>query len=100
MSRSFKKSRVLHDVGNFPYTSPLLRFCHEAYSPNAPKGRIGFGDSMTTTQKPPNYSEVFLTALCCAFFGGCAWETSGSAGFTVVRFANPRIATTLLFGDD
>ncbi len=34
------------------------------------------------------------------FFGSCAWETFGSAGFTIVRFANPRTATTLLFGDD
>ncbi|VVN16025.1 hypothetical protein PS659_04119 [Pseudomonas fluorescens] len=29
------------------------------------------------------------------FFGSCAWETFGSAGFTIVRFANPRTATTL-----
>ncbi|QAY84638.1 hypothetical protein CUN61_11825 [Pseudomonas arsenicoxydans] len=46
------------------------------------------------------FSELFLTALCCAFFGSCAWETFGSAGFTVVRFANLRTAATPLFGDD
>ena len=43
---------------------------------------------------------ALLNALGCPFFGGCAWETLGSAGFTMARFANPRTATTLLFGDD
>ncbi|MNJ55077.1 hypothetical protein D3C77_505510 [compost metagenome] len=28
-------------------------------------------------------------------YGGCAWETFGSAGFLDSRFANPRTATTL-----
>ncbi|MSU94892.1 hypothetical protein C1X35_16060 [Pseudomonas sp. FW306-1C-G01A] len=32
--------------------------------------------------------------------GGCAWETFGSAGFLLLRFANPRTAATQLFGDD
>jgi hypothetical protein len=65
-----------------------------------PKWRIGFGDSMTTVQKPPSFLGAFLSALGYLCFGGCAWETLGSAGFTIVRFANPRTATTLLFGDD
>jgi hypothetical protein len=38
--------------------------------------------------------------MCCQFFGSCAWEIPGSAGFAVSRFANPRTAATLLFGDD
>jgi hypothetical protein len=38
---------------------------------------------------------VLLNALCCLLFGGCAWEISGSAGFAVSRFANPRTAATL-----
>ena len=32
--------------------------------------------------------------------GGCAWETSGSAGFLLLRFANPRTTATHSFGDD
>jgi hypothetical protein len=97
---NIRKGNVLHDTGNCPYTCALLCLCHEAYSPSASKWRIGFGDSMTTIQESPRFSEQFLIALCCAFYGGCAWETFGSAGFTVVRFANLRTATTLLFGDD
>lgn len=27
-------------------------------------------------------------------YGGCAWETFGSAGFLDSRFANPRTAAT------
>ncbi|MCH4877959.1 hypothetical protein EQV97_11275 [Pseudomonas sp. TMW22090] len=32
--------------------------------------------------------------------GGCAWETFGSAGFLLLRFANPRTTATHSFGDD
>jgi hypothetical protein len=39
-------------------------------------------------------------ALGYLFYGGCARETSGSAGFSIARFANPRTATTQLFGDN
>jgi hypothetical protein len=43
---------------------------------------------------------AFLVARDCLFFGSCAWETFGSAGLPLVRFANPRTAATLLFGDN
>ena len=32
-------------------------------------------------------------------YGGCAWETSGSAGSLGCRFANLRTAAPILFGD-
>jgi len=51
-------------------------------------------------QKPPSSSRSAFERTWLPFFGGCAWETLGSAGFTMARFANPRTATTLLFGDD
>ena len=31
-----------------------------------------------------------------SFYGGCAWETFGSAGFLTSRSANPRTAATLI----
>ena len=55
---------------------------------------------MTTVRNLRAILGGFLNALGYRFFGGCAWETFGSAGFTIVRFANPRTATTLLFGDN
>ncbi|TBN33380.1 hypothetical protein EYC95_27960 [Pseudomonas sp. BGI-2] len=36
-----------------------------------------------------------LEALSCLFFGSCARETFGSAGLSIVRFANLRTAATL-----
>jgi len=35
--RNTRKSNVLHNTGKCPYTCALLCFCHEAYSPSAPK---------------------------------------------------------------
>ncbi len=32
-----------------------------------------------------------------SFYGGCVWETFGSAGLTLLRSANPHIAATHLF---
>ena len=96
----FQKGNVLHYSGNCPYTCALLCFYHEVYSRPAPKWRIGFGDSMPWYRSLRGFLGALLNALGCLFFGGCAWETLGSAGFTMARFANPRTATTLLFGDD
>jgi hypothetical protein len=46
-------------------------------------------------QKSPSQLGAFLNVLGYLFFGGCAWEIFGSAGLCLVRFANPRTATTL-----
>jgi hypothetical protein len=97
---NFRKGNVLHDAGNCPYTCALLCLCHEAYSPSAPKWRIGFGDSMPWYRSLREFLGALLNVRCYLIYGGCAWETLGSAGFTMARFANPRTATTLLFGDD
>ncbi|MFJ7796036.1 hypothetical protein [Pseudomonas sp. NPDC096950] len=65
-----------------------------------PKWRVGFGDSMAIELKTLIIFEALQNALGCLFYGGCARETSGSAGFSIARFANPRTATTQSFGDD
>lgn len=65
-----------------------------------PKWRVGFGDSMAIELKPSIIFGTLQNACGCLFYGGCARETSGSAGFSIARFANPRTATTQSFGDD
>jgi hypothetical protein len=45
-----------------------------------------------------NHYGGYITAT--SFHGGCAWETFGSAGFLLLRFANPRTTATQSFGDD
>ena len=65
-----------------------------------PKWRVGFGDSMAIELNPSSIFGAFQNALSCLFYGGCARETLGSAGFSIARFANPRTATTHSFGDD
>lgn len=65
-----------------------------------PKWRVGFGDSMAIELKPSTIFGALRNAPSCLFYGGCARETLGSAGFSIARFANPRTATTHSFGDD
>ena len=40
----------------------------------------------------PIAGAFFVPAASC--YGGCAWETFGSAGFLYLRFISPRIAAT------
>ena len=60
----------------------------------------GFGDPKTTrrTSATKTIAGAFFV-LAMRRYGGCAWETFGSAGFRVSRFANLRTVTTHLFGD-
>lgn len=56
----------------------------------------GFGDPMNSRRNSapiPIAGAFFVPA--CPVYGGCAWETFGSAGFLDSRFANPRTAATL-----
>jgi len=46
-----------------------------------PNWRIGFGDSIPWYRSLRGFLGALLNALGCLFFGGCAWETLGSAGF-------------------
>ncbi|CAI8788377.1 hypothetical protein EMIT0P100_50293 [Pseudomonas sp. IT-P100] len=55
---------------------------------------------MAIELNPSTIFEAFRNALSCLFYGGCARETFGSAGFSIARFANPRTATTHSFGDE
>lgn len=55
----------------------------------------GFGDPNTTRRTGAHHpiaGAFFVPAMPC--YGGCAWETFGSAGFRVSRFANLRTAAT------
>ena len=65
----------------------------------AAKSAAGFGDPNETwrTSAPRESGAFFAPGL--HVYGGCAWETSGSAGFRVCRFANLRTAAPILFGD-
>lgn len=60
----------------------------------------GFGDpskSRRTSATNIIAGAFFVPVMC--LYGGCAWETFGSAGFLDSRFANLRTVTTYLFGD-
>lgn len=50
-------------------------------------------------QAPHTIEGAFFVPATTSY-GGCAWETFGSAGFQFPRFANLRTAATLSFGDD
>lgn len=56
----------------------------------------GFGDSISNRRTGAHISiagAFFVPAMSC--YGGRAWETLGSAGFLLPRFANLRTAATL-----
>ena len=67
----------------------------------AAKSATGFGDpsSCRRTGAPITIAGAFFVPASL-FYGGCAWETFGSAGVLYARFANPRTAATPLFGDE
>ncbi|TWR96277.1 hypothetical protein FJD36_15150 [Pseudomonas chlororaphis subsp. chlororaphis] len=65
----------------------------------SPRWRFGFGDlTVENAQADGFFAAVRSSAE--SRYGGCARETSGSAGFLYCRFANLRTAVTLSFGDD
>lgn len=69
----------------------------QTYSPDlAAKSASGFGDpseNLAHERPYPIAGAFFVPAMSC--YGSCAWETFGSAGFQVLRFANLRTAATL-----
>ena len=64
-------------------------------SPVAANSATGFGDPnylRRTGAHHPTAGAFFVPAV--SSYGGCAWETFGSAGFLLTRFANLRTAAT------
>ncbi len=64
-------------------------------SPVAANSATGFGDPnylRRTGAHHPTAGAFFVPAV--SSYGGCAWETFGSAGFLGYRFANLRTAAT------
>lgn len=64
-------------------------------SPVAANSATGFGDPTNSrrTGAPITIAGAFFV-LAYPVYGGCAWETLGSAGFLDSRFANLRTAAT------
>ena len=63
----------------------------------AANSATGFGDPINNrrTGAPITIAGAFFVPALL-FYGGCAWETFGSAGFLLSRFANLRTAATLI----
>lgn len=63
----------------------------------AANSATGFGDPSTyrRTGAPIPFAGAFFVPAFL-LYGGCAWETFGSAGVLYARFANPRTAATLI----
>jgi len=59
----------------------------------------GFGDLAVENAQADGFFAA-VGASVKSRYGGCARETSGSAGFLYYRFANLRTAVTPSFGDD
>ncbi|VVP89112.1 hypothetical protein PS910_02701 [Pseudomonas fluorescens] len=66
-------------------------------SPVAANSATGFGDPSHNrrTGAPISIAGAFFVPAY-PVYGGCAWETFGSAGFLLSRFANLRTAATLI----
>ncbi len=66
-------------------------------SPVAATSATGFGDpiNLRRISAPTTIAGAFFVPAS-SYYGGCAWETFGSAGFLGYRFANPRTAATLI----
>ena len=63
--------------------------------PVAANSAAGFGDPISNRRTGAHTTiagAFFVPAMPC--YGGRAWETFGSAGFLLPRFANPRTAAT------
>ena len=66
-------------------------------SPVAANSATGFRssiDNRRTSVHSPKAGAFFMPAI--SFYGGCAWDTFGCAGFLLSRSANPRTAATLI----
>ena len=64
-------------------------------SPVAANSATGFGDPNELAHwRPRNPKAGAFFVPASSSYGGCAWETFGSAGFLLPRFANLRTAAT------
>lgn len=98
--KSFERAMSYTRLGTVRTLEHCCAFVTRLIVLPTPKWRVGFGDSMAIELKPSTLFEALRNAVGCLFYGGCARETSRSAGFSIARFANPRTATTHSFGDD
>jgi hypothetical protein len=80
----------------------IANHSHAAYSsPVAAKSATGFGDSIKLAHKCPSNTKAGAFFMPVASrYDGRMWETSGSAGCQLSRFANLRTAVTHSFGDE
>ena len=62
--------------------------------PATAKSVVGFGDPRETWRISAHRETGAFFMPVHRVYGGCAWETFGSAGFQVSRFANPRTVTS------
>lgn len=62
----------------------------------AAKSAAGFGDPRTSRRTGADHTAGAFFVPAAPSYGGCAWETFGSAGFLESRFANLRTAATLI----
>lgn len=66
----------------------------------AAKSAVGFGDSKTQRRTSAHPVAGAFFVLATQRYGGCAWETFGSAGFLCDRFANLRTVTSIFLARD
>lgn len=59
------------------------------------KSSVGFGDPNTSRRTSAHHEPGAFLMPGIHDYGGCAWETFGSAGFLECRFANLRTATPI-----
>lgn len=67
----------------------------------AANSAIGLGNPFNNRRNSAHisFAGVFFTPAI-SFYGGCAWETFGSAGFLLSRFTNLRTAATHSLGNE
>lgn len=61
----------------------------------AAKSAVGFGDPINSRRTSAHRDTGVFFMPAHRVYGGCAWETFGSAGFLESRFANLRTATPI-----
>ncbi len=81
-----KRARVRLASENFPLYRP----------PVAAKSATGFCRPINNRRHSvQEFADAFFVSAI-SFYGGCAWDTFGCAGFLLSWSANPRTATTLI----
>src|SRR5471030_1152477 len=82
----------------FPLASDRFDGYGFAVAANSATG-LGNPISKRRNSAPITIAGAFFTSAF-PFYGGCAWETLGSAGFLLPRFTNPRTAATHSLGNE